>query len=105
MTELREEARTQCNPWKKRRNPSQPRMPKRAVEPTPETAAPTPDLFAKPAPPQPVENPFGPEPKLAETKPVDPFVHVAEAPKAPESVEAAEAPAVETEPAASRSKR
>lgn len=70
-----------------------------AVAPAPEVAAPTPDLFAKPAAPQPVENPFGAEPKLTETKPVDPFAPVVqEAPKAVEQApEAVETPAVQVE--------
>ena len=62
------------------------------------------DLFAKPAGAPAVENPFGPEPKVAETASADPFAPAAtEAPK-PAAVEAPRpvepAPVAASEPAA-----
>ncbi|WP_213778817.1 Rne/Rng family ribonuclease [Caballeronia sp. dw_276] len=59
-----------------------------------ENETPAINVFEKPAAPQPVENPFGPTPKVAEEKPASPFI---DAPKAEEPAVAQAAPqAVET---------
>ncbi|KDR28582.1 hypothetical protein [Caballeronia zhejiangensis] len=57
------------------------------------------DLFAKPAPAPEVENPFGPEPKVAETKLADPFAP-ASAPVASEGPKPVETAPTPVEPVA-----
>ncbi|MDP9156244.1 MAG: Rne/Rng family ribonuclease [Pseudomonadota bacterium] len=56
---------------------------------TPHAETPAINVFEKPAAPRPVENPFGPTPKVAEEKPASPFI---DTPKAEEPVVAQAAP-------------
>jgi ribonuclease E len=56
---------------------------------TPHAETPAINVFEKPAAPRPVENPFGPTPKVAEEKPASPFI---DTPKAEEPVVAQPAP-------------
>ncbi len=62
-----------------------------------ETPEPAPEFFARPAAAPSVENPFGPSPKIAETKAADPFVPATPAvPEVPQHVEAVQPAPVET---------
>ncbi|CDY73752.1 Ribonuclease E [Caballeronia glathei] len=90
VTELREEAAQTVEEARAEAAPQE-----AAQARAQEAAAPTPDLFAKPQAPQPVENPFGPTPKVAETKPADPFAQAPEVAKAPEAVDVPVAPVAE----------